>query len=138
MELSLQESKRSQLKIFKDKLDFFKKEYGDTATLFSLESSVDRKEAVDLYKNFDNFLSACKEQLDSTEVSNILNVIHEIIYYFNVAIDLLPSLSGKSGDLINMLHSFIGGGGGTGCTSYTIQFGLPAGISIAFSYPSET
>lgn len=123
-----------------EKLEKFKKSYGDSATLFSLESSLTQDDAVDLYKRFDDFLLSSKKRASLVSGFELVNVITEVIHYFNVALDLLPALSCKSGDLSSFVKKSLElgmGGGGGQWSSYSLQFGLPAGVSLALHFDTD-
>ncbi|WP_340079967.1 hypothetical protein [Vibrio parahaemolyticus] len=148
----------SNLQFVKDKLEFFKNEYGDNVCLFSMKSAVEREDAIHLYENFDDFLIECKDVLGEsqhTDVMNVLyevihyfqdvlgesqhtdvmNVLYEVIHYFNLALDLLPSLSQKSGSFVEVISTFLKDPKGpSSWNSYSIQFGLPAGVSLALHF----
>ncbi|EQB4364723.1 hypothetical protein ACYJ3O_004505 [Vibrio parahaemolyticus] len=141
MEFEYEPEKQPSLDALVDKIEFFKNEFGDNVALFSLRSAFTVSDALDLYNNFDQFVKDCEYQLSlAVDSSSAMNLINEIIHYFNIALDLLPALAGKTGDLINFLHGFFDNGGGgffRGWTSYSIQFGMPGGISIAFNFPTD-
>jgi flagellin-specific chaperone FliS len=147
------EYEKNEKTIFYDeaskKGDFFKPEHENNVVLISLTAVLDKSDAVKLYENFDQFIKDCEVQLsyattskNPTTMTGVMNLVNEIISYFDIAIKLLPALSGKSGQLIEFLNNFFGGGGGGELlfdwTSYSIQFGMPTGISIAFSFSNET
>ncbi|EGQ9770441.1 hypothetical protein FWP32_23635 [Vibrio alginolyticus] len=125
----------SNLQFVKDKLEFFKNEYGDNVCLFSMKSAVEREDAIHLYENFDDFLIECKDVLGESQHTDVMNVLYEVIHYFNLALDLLPSLSQKSGSFVEVISTFLKDPKGpSSWNSYSIQFGLPAGVSLALHF----
>ena len=133
------QKKTQTTQMMREKLDEFQVAYGNNVSLFSLESSVTKDQAIKLYENFDTFISRSASRLKSAHKSEILNIITEIIHYFNVALQLFPSLSSKSGDFLKFIEQGIRiGGDGGGWHSYSLQFGLPAGVSLALHFDSKT
>ncbi|WP_047724038.1 hypothetical protein [Vibrio parahaemolyticus] len=107
----------SNLQFVKDKLEFFKNEYGDNVCLFSMKSAVER------------------DVLGESQHTDVMNVLYEVIHYFNLALDLLPSLSQKSGSFVEVISTFLKDPKGpSSWNSYSIQFGLPAGVSLALHF----
>ncbi len=107
----------SNLQFVKDKLEFFKNEYGDNVCLFSMKSAVE------------------KDVLGESQHTDVMNVLYEVIHYFNLALDLLPSLSQKSGSFVEVISTFLKDPKGpSSWNSYSIQFGLPAGVSLALHF----
>ncbi|EPO2895639.1 hypothetical protein ACT7TM_004626, partial [Vibrio parahaemolyticus] len=110
-------------------------EYGDNVCLFSMKSAVEREDAIHLYENFDDFLIECKDVLGESQHTDVMNVLYEVIHYFNLALDLLPSLSQKSGSFVEVISTFLKDlKGPSSWNSYSIQFGLPAGVSLALHF----
>ena len=123
--------------VLKSRIEWFKKEFGDNVTLFSLSSNVDQKEAITLYENFDSFLAAVEDYCSSETTQEPLCILTEAIHYFNIALQILPALSGKAGKFLDFLEKLLGGGGPPwrhDWISYSLQFGLPSGISLSLHF----
>ncbi len=110
----------------KEKLNIFQ---------FSRESSITNDDAIRLYENFDSFISKNTLRIQSAQKSDVINIITELTHYFNMALQLLPSLSEKSGDFLKFLELGVGiGGGEGGWQGFTIQFGFPSGVSFSLHF----
>jgi len=135
------EPQKNTLELMAENLKKIKSGYDQRATLFSLEASMTKEEAVSLYQGFDSFLDQRMTAIKAAESTHIVSIITELMHYFNIALELLPALSQKAGDITNFIEKaldiYLGGGGGN-WQSYSLQFGLPAGVSLSLHFETQT
>ena len=135
-----EDPKQVRGQLLKNRLEWFKKEFGDNVTLFSLNSNVGQREAKRLYKNFDSFLEEVESYCYNGSTQEPFCILTEAIHYFNIALQILPALSGKAGKFLDFLEKLLGGGGPPwrdDWISYSLQFGLPSGISLSLHFNEQ-